>query len=104
MLTRGNLGAPPAVGKAKPGMADGGASMVRIFLFAFAFAVLALGTAAYAGCSSCFTSVFAHRTPTSIDLTFTAQTTDDTVLPDSVVAVVMQVDGNRTKCLNTVVS
>ena len=78
--------------------------MVRIFLFALAFAVLALGMAAYAGCSSCFTSVFAHRTPTSIDLSFTAESTDDTVLPDSVVAVVMQVDGNRTKCLNTIVS
>jgi hypothetical protein len=78
--------------------------MVRVFLLAFVFALLALGTAAYAGCSSCFTSVLAHRTSTNIDLSFTAQTADATVLPDSVVAVVMQVDGNRTKCLNTTLS
>jgi hypothetical protein len=78
--------------------------MVRVFLFALLFALVALGTAAYAGCSSCFTSVLAHRTSTDIDLSFTAQASDNTVLPDSVVAVVMQVDGNRTKCLNTTLS
>jgi hypothetical protein len=75
--------------------------MVRVFLLAFLFALLALGTAAYADCTSCFTSVFAQRTSTNIDLSFTAQTDGNAVLPDSVVAVVMQVDGNRTKCLNT---
>jgi hypothetical protein len=75
--------------------------VVRLFALAFLFALLALGTAAYAGCSSCFTSVLAQRTASSIDLTFTAQASDDMTLPDSVVAVVMQVDGNRTKCLNT---
>jgi len=75
--------------------------VVRVFLLAFLLAVLALGGAAYADCTSCFTSVFAHRTSTNIDLSFTAQASEDVVLPDSVVAVVMQVDGNRTKCLNT---
>ena len=75
--------------------------MVRVFLLAFLFALLALSTAAYADCTSCFTSVFAQRTSTNIDLSFTAQTDGNVVLPDSVVAVVMQVDGNRTKCLNT---
>jgi hypothetical protein len=78
--------------------------MVRVFLLAFVFALLALGTAAYAGCSSCFSAVFAHKTSTNIELSFTAQTADASVLPDSVVAVVMQVDGNRTKCLNTTLS
>jgi hypothetical protein len=78
--------------------------MVRIFLFAFLFALLALGTKAYADCTSCFTSVFAQRTSTNIDLSFTAQTDGNVVLPNSVVAVVMQVDGNRTKCLNTTLS
>jgi hypothetical protein len=75
--------------------------VIRVFLFAFLFALLALGTAAYAECTSCFTSVLAQRTSSNIDLAFTAQASDDVALPDSVVAVVMQVDGNRTKCLNT---
>jgi hypothetical protein len=75
--------------------------MVRVFLLAFLFALLALGTMAYAGCTSCFTSVFAQRTATNIDLSFTAFADDGVALPDSVVAVVMQVDGNRTKCLGT---
>ena len=78
--------------------------MVRVFLLAFLFALLALGTAAYAGCSSCLTSVLAVRTSTNIDLRFTAEADDNVVLPDSITAVVMQVDGNRTKCLNTILS
>lgn len=78
--------------------------MVRVFLLALLFALVALGTAAYADCTSCFTSVFAQRTSTNIDLSFTAQAEDGVVLPESVVAVVMQVDGNRTKCLNTILS
>ena len=78
--------------------------MVRVFLLAFLFALLALGTAAYAGCTSCFTSVIAQRTSSNIDLSFTAETDEDVVLPENVVAVVMQVDGNRTKCLNTVLT
>jgi hypothetical protein len=75
--------------------------MVRVFVLSSLFALLALGTAAYAGCSSCFTSVFAERTPTNIDLSFTARVGDNAVLPDSVAVVVMQIDGNRTKCLST---
>jgi hypothetical protein len=78
--------------------------MWRVLVLAFLFAVLGLGTAAYADCNSCFTSVFAQRTSTNIDLTFTARVNEDTVLPESVVAVVMQIDGNRTKCLNTTLS
>jgi hypothetical protein len=75
--------------------------MLRVFLLSSLFALVALGTAAYADCSSCFTSVFAERTPTNIDLSFTARVGDNAVLPDSVVVVVMQIDGNRTKCLST---
>ncbi len=78
--------------------------MVRVFLLALLFALAALGTAAYADCTSCFTSVFAQRTSTNIDLSFTAQADEDVALPGSVVAVVMQVDGNRTKCLSTTLS
>ena len=78
--------------------------MVRVFLLALLFALAALGTAAYADCSSCFTSVFAQRTSSSIDLRFTVQADDNVLLPDSVLAVVMQVDGNRTKCLTTTLS
>lgn len=75
--------------------------MVRVFLLGSLFALLALGTAAYADCTSCFTSVFAQQTSTNIELIFTARVDQDVVLPGSVVAVVMQIDGNRTKCLNT---
>jgi hypothetical protein len=75
--------------------------MVRVFLLALLFALAALATVAYADCTSCFTSVFAQRISSNIDLSFTAQADENVVLPDSVVAVVMQVDGNRTKCLTT---
>ena len=78
--------------------------MIRVFLLAFLFALAGLGTATYADCTSCFTSVFAQRTASNIDLRFTVQADDNVVLPDSVLAVVMQVDGNRTKCLSTTLS
>jgi hypothetical protein len=78
--------------------------VTRVFVLAFLFALLALGTAAYADCTSCFTSVFAQRTSANVDLRFTAQANDEVVLPESVLAVVMQVDGNRTKCLTTTLS
>lgn len=78
--------------------------MIRVFALAFLFALLALTTAAYADCTSCFTAVFAQRTSTDIELSFTAQASDDVVMPESAVAVVMQVDGNRTKCLSTAVN
>ena len=75
--------------------------MFRVILLASLFALLGLGTAAYAGCSSCVTSVLAGRTTgDSIQLTFTASTSGPAVLPAEVTAVVMQVDGSRTKCLN----
>jgi hypothetical protein len=74
--------------------------VVRVILLASLFALVGLGTAAYAGCSSCVTSVVAQRAGTDIQLTFTASANDASVLPEEVTAVVMQVDGNRSKCLN----
>ncbi|MDP9274429.1 MAG: hypothetical protein M3O99_02390 [Chloroflexota bacterium] len=73
--------------------------MWRVLLLASLFAVLGLGTAAYAECTSCLTSVFVNRGAT-IDLTFTATSDNPGALPNSVTAVVMQVDGQRTKCQN----
>jgi hypothetical protein len=78
--------------------------MWRVLLLASLFAVLGLGTAAYADCTSCLTSVFAERTTTNITLSFVARADDDAALPGSATAVVMQVDGNRTKCQNVTLS
>jgi hypothetical protein len=79
--------------------------MWRVWLLASLFALLGLGTAAYAGCTSCLTSVIVDRTAssgnsTTVGLSFTARADDDASLPLSVSAVVMQVDGQRTKCLS----
>ena len=74
--------------------------MWRVLVLASLFALVGLGTAAYAECTSCLTSVFIHRSDTTIDLTFTATSDDPGALPNSVTAVVMQVDGQRTKCQN----
>lgn len=87
--------------------------MWRVWLLASLFALLGLGTAAYADCTSCLTSVIADRTAstgstsggrttsdTTVGLSFTARADNDASLPLSVTAVVMQVDGQRTKCLN----
>ena len=78
--------------------------MWRVLLLASLFAVLGLGSAAYADCTSCLTSVFAERTTTNITLSFIARADDDAALPVSATAVVMQVDGNRTKCQNVTLS
>jgi len=73
--------------------------MWRPIMVAALLSLLALGTAAYADCASCLTSVFVSRTGTSIGLNFTAHAVDGGALPDTVTAVVMQVDGQRTKCI-----
>ena len=78
--------------------------MWRVLLLASLFAVLGLGTAAYAECTSCLTSVFVARNSTDITLSFVARADDDAALPGTVTAVVMQVDGNRTKCQNITLS
>jgi hypothetical protein len=77
---------------------NGGVAMWRVLLLASLFALLGLGTVAYAECTSCLTSVFIQRGNATIDLNFTATADDATALPNSVTAVVMQVDGQRTKC------
>lgn len=79
--------------------------MWRVLLLASLFAVLGLGTAAYAECTSCLTSVIVDRTAssgtnTTVSLSFTARADDDSLLPMSISGVVMQVDGQRTKCLS----
>lgn len=78
--------------------------MWRVVPLASLFAVLGLGTAAYADCTSCLTSVFAERTSTAVTLSFTARADEGAALPASATAVVMQVDGNRTKCQNITLS
>jgi hypothetical protein len=74
--------------------------MWRVLLLASLFALLGLATVAYADCTSCLTSVFTNRHGTEIDLNFVATSDDPNALPNSVTAVVMQVDGQRTKCQN----
>lgn len=79
--------------------------MWRVLLLASLFALLGLGTAAYAECTSCITSVIVDRavnsgTSTTVSLSFTARADDDASLPTSISGVVMQVDGQRTKCLS----
>jgi hypothetical protein len=60
-----------------------------------------LGTAAYAGCQTCLERIVAERTGTGVTLTIVARSADESfVFPDTGSAVVMQVDGNGTKCLN----
>ena len=60
-----------------------------------------LGTAAYAGCQTCLERIVAERSGTGVTLMIVARSADESfVFPESGSAVVMQVDGNRTKCLN----
>lgn len=63
--------------------------------------VAALGTAAYAGCQTCLERIVADRSGTGVTLTIVARSADESfVFPESGSAVVMQIDGNGTKCLN----
>lgn len=60
-----------------------------------------LGTAAYAGCQTCLERIVADRSGTAVTLMIVARSADESfVFPESGAAVVMRVDGNRTKCLN----
>ena len=74
--------------------------MLRVVFLACVLALLGLGTAAYAGCQTCFTSVVAVRSSTDVRLSFSALAQPDLALPSTILAVLMQVDGNRTKCAN----
>lgn len=61
----------------------------------------ALGAAAEAKCQVCVDSVTAERTTGSgLSLRFTARAVEAPALPETGTAVVMQVDGNRSKCIN----
>lgn len=60
-----------------------------------------LGTAAYAGCQTCLERIVAERSGTGVTLRIVARSADESfIFPESGSAVVMQIDGNRTKCLN----
>jgi hypothetical protein len=78
--------------------------MWRVFVLASLLLVLALGSAAYADCGSCLTTVFVKPSTTGVTLNFAAHSDDGSALPDNVTAVVMQVDGRRTKCLSFTLS
>jgi hypothetical protein len=77
--------------------------MRRMFLLAslLVLTLAVLGTAAYAGCQTCLERIVAERSATGVTLRIVARSADESfVFPDSGSAVVMQIDGNRTKCLN----
>jgi len=60
-----------------------------------------LGTAAYAGCQTCLERIVAERSGTGVTLMIVARSADESfTFPESGSAVVMQIDGNGTKCLN----
>jgi hypothetical protein len=65
---------------------------------------LALGSVADAKCRVCVSSVRIDRADSGSILLFDVQSIDGATLPDSGTAVVMQVDGNRSKCLNVPVA
>ena len=61
----------------------------------------AAATAAYAGCQTCLERIVVDRSATGVTLMIVARSADESfVFPETGAAVVMQVDGNRTKCLN----
>lgn len=77
--------------------------MRRMVVLAFPLLLVLglLGTAAYAGCQTCLERIVAERSGTGVTLTIVARSADESfVFPESGSAVVMQVDGNRTKCQN----
>jgi hypothetical protein len=71
--------------------------MWRLALVLSLFLTLALGTVAEAKCRVCVDTVTATKTDTGMTLRFTARGVS---LPETGTAVVMQVDGNRSKCIN----
>jgi len=65
---------------------------------------LALGTVADAKCRVCVSSVRIDKADSGSMLLFDVQSIDGATLPETGAAVVMQVDGNRSKCLNVPVA
>lgn len=78
--------------------------MWRVVLMASLLLTLALGTGADAKCRVCVSSVRADKADSGTTLLFEVQAIDGATLPETGTAVVMQVDGNRAKCLNVPVS
>lgn len=77
--------------------------MRRAILIASFLTLAAIGSVAYAGCRTCFEAIVAERTDSTVTLTITATSGQDVpAFPPSVTAVVMQVDGQRTKCLTLI--
>ena len=78
--------------------------MWRLITLASLLLTLAIGTAANASpiCRICIESVQAERSDAGTTLRFIARPADGVALPETGTAVVMQVDGNRAKCINVV--
>jgi len=78
--------------------------MWRLITLASLLVTLAIGTAANASpiCRICIESVQAERSDAGTTLRFIARPADGVALPETGTAVVMQVDGNRAKCINVV--
>lgn len=74
--------------------------MWRLVVVTSLLATLALGTVAEAKCQVCVESVKAEKTDAGMTLRFTARAVHASVLPETGTAVVMQVDGSRSKCIN----
>ena len=74
--------------------------MWRIVLTFSLLLTLALGTVAAAKCQVCVESVRAEKVDGNTSLRFAARAIHAPALPETGTAVVMQVDGNRSKCIN----
>ena len=82
--------------------------MWRLIALTSLLLAFALGTAADAKCRLCIESISAQTTDGTggfgkqITLRLTARSSEGGILPESATAVVMQVDGDRTKCRTVV--
>ncbi len=74
--------------------------MWRIVLAFSLILTLALGMVAEAKCQVCVESVRAEKVDGDTSLRFVARAFHAPALPETGTAVVMQVDGNRSKCIN----
>lgn len=74
--------------------------MWRLVLASSLLLTLALGAVAEAKCQVCVESVKAEKVDGNTSLRFTARAVHASALPETGTAVVMQVDGNRSKCIN----
>lgn len=77
--------------------------MWRLVVLASLLLTLALGSVAEAKCWVCIQSVSAEKSDAGTALRFTASGHDASAFPETGTAVVMQVDGNRSKCINVTI-